>query len=124
MPDRIEFDLILAGTAISANRARLEVDVAGRFLYGAPAADLDLDGDMTIAAADERAGFAGYQFGLADEDRSKPLQQSLDDLPSTDASATRTSRSLSTSRRRPPIRCKRRSPCAWPNPAAAPSSAS
>ena len=30
------------------------MNVAGRFLYGAPASNLDLDGDVTIAAAKER----------------------------------------------------------------------
>ncbi len=39
---------------------------------------------MTIAAAKERAGFAGYQFGLADEEV-EAGQQPLDDLPTTDA---------------------------------------
>ena len=37
--------------------------------------------------------------------------------------ARRRSRSLSTNCRPPPIRCRRRSPCAWQSPAAAPSSA-
>ena len=59
------------------------MNVAGRFLYGAPASNLDLDGDVTIAAAEERPGFAGYQFGLAD-DEVDPTKQTLDDLPSTD----------------------------------------
>ena len=36
-----------------------------------------------IAPAKERFGFAGYQFGLAD-DEVDPSRQSLDDLPSTD----------------------------------------
>ena len=57
-----------------------KVSVAGRFLYGAPAADLDLEGDVTIAAAKERPGFAGYQFGLADEEV-EAVQQPLEDLP-------------------------------------------
>jgi alpha-2-macroglobulin len=82
VPDRIEFDLKSQASQISQN-APAELDVAGRFLYGAPAAGLDLDGDVTIAAAKERAGFAGYQFGLAD-DELDPTRQSLDDLPSTD----------------------------------------
>jgi uncharacterized protein YfaS (alpha-2-macroglobulin family) len=84
VPDRIAFDLTSPASAIAPNTPA-EVDVAGRFLYGAPAANLDLDGEMTISAADERAGFAGYQFGLADDD-TEAAQQSLDDLPSTDAS--------------------------------------
>jgi alpha-2-macroglobulin len=82
VPDRIEFDLNSPATRISQS-APAELDVAGRFLYGAPAANLDLDGDVTIAAAKERSGFAGYQFGLAD-DEIDPTRQSLDDLPSTD----------------------------------------
>jgi uncharacterized protein YfaS (alpha-2-macroglobulin family) len=82
VPDRIEFDLKSQASQLSQN-VPAELDVAGRFLYGAPAAGLDLDGDVTIAAAKERAGFAGYQFGLAD-DELDPTRQSLDDLPSTD----------------------------------------
>ena len=82
VPDRIEFDLTSPSTQISQN-APAELNVAGRFLYGAPAGDLDLDGDLTIATAKERSGFSGYQFGLAD-DEMDPTRQSLDDLPSTD----------------------------------------
>ncbi|MGD0023941.1 MAG: alpha-2-macroglobulin, partial [Xanthobacteraceae bacterium] len=83
VPDRIEFDLTSPIGRIS-QQTPAEIDVAGRFLYGAPAASLDLEGDMTIAAAKERAGFAGYQFGLADEEV-EAVQQPLDDLPATDA---------------------------------------
>jgi hypothetical protein len=82
VPDRIEFDLTSAATGIGQN-APADLAVAGRFLYGAPAANLDLDGDVTISPAKERPGFAGYQFGLAD-DELDPTKQSLYDLPSTD----------------------------------------
>ena len=82
VPDRIAFDVTSPTKSISQSNPA-EIDVAGRFLYGAPAADLDLDGDMTIAVAPERAGFAGYQFGLDDE-KIEPVQQTLDDLPATD----------------------------------------
>ncbi len=84
VPNRIEFDLTSPTGHISAN-VPAEVDVAGRFLYGAPAANLDLEGDVTVAPAKERFGFAGYAFGLAD-DEVDPSRQSLDDLPSTDDS--------------------------------------
>ncbi|MGA8615586.1 MAG: alpha-2-macroglobulin [Xanthobacteraceae bacterium] len=83
VPDRIEFDLTSSSARIS-QKSPAQVTVSGRFLYGAPAADLDLEGDMTIAVAKERTGFAGYQFGLDDE-QVEPLQQALEDLPSTDA---------------------------------------
>lgn len=83
VPDRIEFDLTSPTGRISANTPA-KVDVSGRFLYGAPAANLDLEGDVTVAVAKERAGFTGYQFGLDDEEL-QPAQQPLEDLPTTDA---------------------------------------
>jgi alpha-2-macroglobulin len=82
VPDRIEFDLTSPTGKISQT-APAKIDVTGRFLYGAPAAGLDLEGDMTIAIAKERPGFAGYQFGLADEEVD-PTRQTLEDLPATD----------------------------------------
>jgi len=84
VPDRIEFDLTSPSQTISKANAAT-VNLSGRFLYGAPAAGLDLDGEMNIAAARERSGFAGYQFGLDDEG-SQTLRQPLDDLPSTNDS--------------------------------------
>jgi hypothetical protein len=83
VPDRIEFDLTSPTGRISQN-VPAKADVSGRFLYGAPAAKLDLAGDVTITVAKERSGFAGYQFGLADEEV-EAAQQPLDDLPTTDA---------------------------------------
>src|SRR5208282_2591417 len=83
VPDRIEFDLN-SPTGHISQKVPAKVDVSGRFLYGAPAANLDLEGDMTVAVAKERAGFAGYQFGLADEEV-EAVQQPLADLPATDA---------------------------------------
>ncbi len=81
--DRIEFDLTSAAKIIPrAAPAQLSVD--GHFLYGAPASNLDLQGAVTIAAAKQRPGFAGYVFGLAD-DEVATVRQELGDLPTTDA---------------------------------------
>jgi uncharacterized protein YfaS (alpha-2-macroglobulin family) len=88
VPDRIEFDLTSPSARIS-QKSPAQVAVSGRFLYGAPATDLDLEGNMTIAVAKERTGFAGYQFGLDDE-QIEPVQQTLEDLPSTDANGKAT----------------------------------
>jgi alpha-2-macroglobulin len=82
VPDRIEFGLTSSSGTISQKNPAT-VNVAGNFLYGAPAANLDLEGDMKIGVAKERNGFPGYQFGLADEDV-QAIQQPLDDLPTTD----------------------------------------
>ncbi len=62
--------------------AQLSVD--GHFLYGAPASNLDISGTVTIAAAKERPGFAGYAFGLAD-DEVTAVRQDIEEMPSTDA---------------------------------------
>ena len=83
VPDRLEFDLSSAARNISrAAPAQLSVD--GRFLYGAPASNLELSGEVAIAAAKEVPGYPGYAFGLFD-DEVTPVRQELDDVPNTDA---------------------------------------
>ena len=84
VPDRIEFNLTAAAKIIPRD-APAQLSVDGHFLYGAPASSLDLQGAVTITAAKERPGFAGYLFGLED-DEVTAVRQELDDLPTTDAS--------------------------------------
>jgi len=83
VPDRIEFDLASPNGSIS-KAASATVTVDGRFLYGAPASGLDLEGELGIVAAKERPGLPGYQFGVAD-DEMKSERKPLEDLPTTDA---------------------------------------
>ncbi len=80
--DRLEFDLTAKDKSITRGTAA-EISLDGRFLYGAPASGLDLEGEVVIQAAKERAGFAGYKFGLAD-DEVNAERQPLEDLPKTD----------------------------------------
>jgi uncharacterized protein YfaS (alpha-2-macroglobulin family) len=88
VPDRIEFDLTTAAKTLPrSGPAQLSVD--GRFLYGAPGSGLELSGSVSITAAKERPGFAGYSFGLADDDVTA-VRQELADLPATDASGKAT----------------------------------
>jgi uncharacterized protein YfaS (alpha-2-macroglobulin family) len=83
VPDRMEFDL--ASTGKLSKETPAEITLEGRFLYGAPASNLDLEGEMKVKAANARPGFAGYQFGANDdEDEVKTEQSSLEDLPQTD----------------------------------------
>jgi uncharacterized protein YfaS (alpha-2-macroglobulin family) len=87
--DRLEFDLSTSATSISpSSPATVEVD--GRFLYGAPASGLTLDGEINIAKVTELPGFAGYVFGLDDDSEADQDTGSdtfpLADLPETDAS--------------------------------------
>jgi uncharacterized protein YfaS (alpha-2-macroglobulin family) len=84
VPDRLEFDLSSTAKNISRS-APAQISVDGRFLYGAPASDLELSGEVVIAAAKELPGFPGYAFGLFDDDVT-PVRQEFDDhLPNTDA---------------------------------------
>jgi uncharacterized protein YfaS (alpha-2-macroglobulin family) len=84
VPDRIEFDLATTSKAISP-ASPAQVTVEGRFLYGAPASNLELGGSVVVTAAKERPGFPGYVFGLSDE-AVTPQRLELVDMPSTDAS--------------------------------------
>jgi alpha-2-macroglobulin len=81
VPDRLEFELASPTGKISPD-APAQVALTGRFLYGAPAANLDIEGEILVSAAKERPGFPGYQFGTGE--RVDAEQQPLNDLPSTD----------------------------------------
>ncbi|MGO4715433.1 alpha-2-macroglobulin family protein [Bradyrhizobium sp. 2TAF24] len=84
VPDRIEFDLSSKAKQISADNP-VELQVDGRFLYGAPAAGLTIEGDMLVVPADGRPGYAGYQFGVADTETASNERTPLEDLPEADA---------------------------------------
>ncbi|MGZ5866466.1 MAG: alpha-2-macroglobulin family protein [Xanthobacteraceae bacterium] len=88
VPDRIEFELTSKLPAISKS-SPVTVTVDGHYLYGAPASDLSLEGEVKIKPVMERKGFAGYQFGVteekSDDEESSAIEQPLEDLPSTDA---------------------------------------
>ncbi len=80
VPDRIEFDLTSDKPEIAAGEAA-NVTVDGRFLYGAPAAGLAIEGEVTLSTKREWASFAGYSFGLADEQEGEATRIPLTDLP-------------------------------------------
>ncbi len=83
IPDRIEFDLKANGTRIDRNMgASLTVD--GRYLFGAPAANLDIEGDVAVSA-DSRPfeQWKDYVFGLSDEGVDA-VQNTIGDLAQTD----------------------------------------
>src|SRR5882757_7671114 len=82
VPDRLEFALASTAKGVSKSSAAT-VTVDGRYLYGAPAAKLDLEGEVIVSAASERPGFARYQFGLADEEVEN-ARKPLEGLPDTD----------------------------------------
>jgi hypothetical protein len=87
--DRIEFDISSKDKQIRADLP-VELKVDGRFLYGAPASGLGLEGDLLVAPAAERLGFAGYQFGIADEESASNERTPIEDLPEADANGSAT----------------------------------
>ncbi len=82
IPDRIEFDLETDAVSFDASAAT-RFEVAGRYLYGADAAGLRLEGELAVRPVTALAGFEGYAFGLADE-QVLPNRLPLDGLPATD----------------------------------------
>lgn len=79
VPDRIEFDMTSEVKAIEVGTPA-PVKIDGRYLYGAPAAGLNLEGEVTLKPTRDSADYKGYQFGLADEEASENTQVPLDDL--------------------------------------------
>jgi alpha-2-macroglobulin len=82
VPDRIEFDLETDVERIAVGETAT-LSVAGRYLYGAPAAGLALEGQMVIGRSRSWAGFPGYVFGLQDEEDVEDTRISLTGLPKT-----------------------------------------
>jgi uncharacterized protein YfaS (alpha-2-macroglobulin family) len=89
IPERIEFELTSKDRQIKADTP-VELKVDGHFLYGAPASGLQLEGDVLVAPAAERPGFAGYQFGVADEENASNERTPIENLPEADANGVAT----------------------------------
>ncbi|WP_050525928.1 alpha-2-macroglobulin family protein [Pseudorhodobacter aquimaris] len=66
LPERIDFTLTLPETPLRLGD-RPELTVKADYLFGAPGADLAIEGDVILRAAKGLAAFPGYRFGLEDE---------------------------------------------------------
>ena len=83
IPDRIEFDLKVNGTRIDRN-AGASLSVDGRYLFGAPAANLDIEGDISVSADNQPfEQWKAYVFGLSDE-TVDAVQNTIGELAQTD----------------------------------------
>jgi uncharacterized protein YfaS (alpha-2-macroglobulin family) len=84
VPERLDLKLEPAVSALALDQLSI-INLAGRYLYGPPAAGLAVEGEIVVKPSTrEVAGFAGFKFGLADEQIS-PVRKSLEQLPATDA---------------------------------------
>ena len=79
VPDRIEFDIASTARQIEIGTP-VPVTIDGRYLYGAPAAGLELEGELALKPTRESADFEGYVFGLADEDAAEDSRTPLENL--------------------------------------------
>lgn len=79
VPDRIEFDMTSAAKEIEAE-VPAEVSVEGRYLYGAPGAGLEIEGDVALKPTRTAASFPDYVFGLADEEEIEESRVPLEEL--------------------------------------------
>jgi len=84
VPERLELKLEAGSPALKVQEPGT-VKLAGRYLYGPPAAGLAIEGEIAVkASSKDVSGFAGYRFGLADEQIS-PVRKPLEALPVTNA---------------------------------------
>ena len=65
-PERLDFDIETTATSIDRN-APAPLTIDARFLYGAPAGNLNIEGEAVLKGARELAAYPGYAFGLAGE---------------------------------------------------------
>lgn len=65
LPERIEFELAMPGGAILPD-SEAALDVTAKYLFGAPAGDLPVEGDTILRAKRGVAAFPGYVFGRFD----------------------------------------------------------
>ena len=68
VPERLDFTL-KPKTASARSGEHVEINAEARYLYGAPGADLEIDGEVTIQASATNAlpALKGYESGLTDE---------------------------------------------------------
>jgi len=83
VPERLEMDLKPVSKVLVPGKGG-EIELTGRYLYGAPAADLAVEGEVVVRQRSGGiAGLDGYRFGLEDE-QVIPVRSELGNLPQTD----------------------------------------
>lgn len=82
IPDRLEFDLAATPDEIAVTQPA-SVAIDGKFLYGAPAAGLGVEGSVRIKTTRQWDAYPGYLFGLAEE-QTQAVTRRLEGLPNLD----------------------------------------
>ena len=82
-PERVAFELETAAERLDPDTPAA-ISLKADYLYGAPAADMRLEGEVTLRPTRSSAAFKGYEFGLEDEE-AYPSSTSLPSGLKTDA---------------------------------------
>ncbi len=84
VPERLDLKLEAPTAALSPQQTQI-IKATGRYLYGPPAADLAIEGDILVRASSKGlADYPEFQFGQADESI-EPVRKPLDAATTTDA---------------------------------------
>ncbi len=83
LPERTDFTISPAQSVLAAGQS-VPVTVEGRYLYGAPAAGLTLEGELVVRTKRARDGHKGYLFGLATEEGGARQQFPLENIATLD----------------------------------------
>ena len=84
LPERTDFEIFLPKNALVVGQSG-SVKIKGRYLYGAPASGLTLDGELIVRSKRQRPGYKGYLFGLASEIRGQGQRISINNMPALNA---------------------------------------
>ena len=77
-PERIAFELTTPATRLASGDS-FPIDLSARYLYGAKATGLGVDGDFIATPTASAAAYPGFSFGLADD----PVEAMRDSLGTT-----------------------------------------
>ncbi|MGO7038434.1 MG2 domain-containing protein [Rhizobium acaciae] len=83
VPDRTDMEIKTEAKEVGPDTPAT-ITVSGKYLYGAPAAGLTLEGDVVVKPTRASAAYKGFFFGLADEEASEDSRQPIDGLPELD----------------------------------------
>ena len=87
VPERIDLE-VTAPEGMVQPDAPITATLAARYLYGAPGADLPVNGEVRLTAAEGLPGFPGFSFGLQEEEIGR-ISTSFGDI-TTDAAGNAT----------------------------------
>ncbi|MCP4070307.1 MAG: hypothetical protein GY742_01035 [Hyphomicrobiales bacterium] len=79
LPEKTDFTLVPVHDTITIGQTAA-VNVKGRYLYGAPAAGLSLEGEIIVRTKRSRKGYQGYLFGLAASDEGSAQHFPIDNM--------------------------------------------